>query len=295
MSRTSRPWTRLASLSAVAVALFCATSSAAGGSSPDAQGSPERAECMRAHVATQQLRIDGKLVEAAKQVRICTNASCPGPIVADCGTWMGELEQATPSIVFEIEIDGHAVTEAKVSVDSVPVADWSKAVDVDPGTHSIRVEVPSFPAHEEQVQMAQVHRMRLVSVQFASLKAGTPPGDATPRPVPVVVYPLFGVGLAGLAGFGVFAGLGRAKQTDLEHGCEPHCTRHDLAPMKTDYLVGDISLGVGVAALIGSAVGFFVRPTAKPATLPQVTLGVAPVGTDSHGRTFWEASAAMRW
>jgi hypothetical protein len=248
---------------------------------------------MRAHVATQQLRNDGKLVDATKQVRICTSPSCPGPIVADCGTWMAELEQATPSIVFEIEIDGHAATEAKVSVDGAPVADWSKAVDVDPGTHSVRVEIPSFPPHEEHVRMAEGHRMRLVSVQFASAKPST--GEATPRPVPVVVYPLFGVGLAGLAGFAVFGGLGRAKQTDLEHGCEPRCTSHDLAPMKTDYLIGDISLGVGVAALIGSAVAFFVRPAAKPASISLVSMGVAPVGADSHGRTFWGASAAMRW
>jgi PEGA domain len=291
--------TSLAALHAIAVALVCATSGAAPRQAPggesDGPRAPERAECLRAHVATQQLRQAGKLVEASQQVRVCTSSTCPGPIVADCGTWLGELELATPSLVFEVEVDGHAAADAKVSVDGAPVGDWSHALDVNPGNHTVRVEVPSFPPHEEQVVMAEGHRMRLVSVQLASSKASAPAPAESPRPVPVVVYPLFGVGLAGLASFAVFDGLGRAKQTDLEHSCQPHCSSHDLSSMKTEYLVGDISLGVGVAALVGAAVAYFARPSPKPAAVSLVSWGVGPAGSDSHGRAIWEASAVVHW
>jgi hypothetical protein len=260
----------------------------------------ERNECMRAHVAYQELRNAGKLVEAGKQLRICAAAACPGPIVADCAGWMNEMAQATPSLVFEVEADGHPATDAKVFVDNVPVNDWSKAVEVDPGNHAIRVELPPFPPHEETVTTAEGHRMRLLSVSFETPKPETPnpvgplPESPRPGPVPIVTYPLIGVAVAGLAVGGVFDGIGKGQQGHLEHSCSPHCTDSDLKSMKTDYLIGDISLGVGVAAAIGAVVVYLARPSAKPATPPPVSFSVGPVGGVAR-RDSWGASATMRW
>ena len=232
---------------------------------------------------------------------------CPGPVVADCATWLDELEQATPSLVFEITVDGQAVSEAKVFVDDAAVTDWSHAVKVDPGSHVVRVEVASHAPHEEKVVMAEGHRMRLVSIGFASAKpAPSPEADTAPsiplppaapaRPVPVVVYPLLGLGVAGLAAFGVFDGLGRAKQTNLEQTCAAQgCSSAALSPMRTEYLVGDISLGVGAAALIGAAVVYLTRSSEKPRTASLVRLDLGPSGGLARRNQSWAASATLLW
>jgi hypothetical protein len=99
----------------------------------------------------------------------------------------------------------------------------------------------------------------------------------------------------GLGGFAVFGGLGRAKQSDLERSCEGHCTDHDLSLMKTEYLIGDVSLGVGIAALVGAAVVYFTRPDEKPRTVSLVSLDLGTVGGNSSRNRFWGASATMGW
>jgi hypothetical protein len=208
-------------------------------------------------------------------------------------------------MTFEIEVDGHVASSAKVSVDGLAIADWSHPVVVDPGSHLVRVETPSFEAHEETIFMAEGHRMRLVSVKFETAKPKLPPSGSpeskpslpedAPRPVPVIVYPLLAGAGVGLAGFGVFAGLGRAKQSELENRCEPHCTTHDLAPMKTEYLVGDVALGVGAAALVGAVVVYLTRPHEEPTSPSAVSFSAGPAGVDAYRRAVWAASATMSW
>jgi hypothetical protein len=267
-----------------------------------AHGAPDRAACVSAYREAQELKKAGKLVEAGKKLVICASASCPGPIIADCGTWTGELQESTPSVVFEVEVDGHVPSAVKVSVDDLPISDWSHAVLVNPGAHVVRVEVPSFDPYVEKVIMAEGHRMRLVSVKFATPKpAAPPPSTEAPipaeprRPVPIATYPLLGVGIVGLAGFGVFDGLGRAKQTDLENSCKPHCSDSNLRPMKTDYLIGDIGLGVGLASLAAAAIVYFTRGEEKPSSTPAVSLQLGSVGADGPRGNPWGAEATMRW
>ncbi len=265
---------------------------------PGAAALPDRAACLNAHREAQELRKAGSLVEAGKKLAICVRATCPGAVVSDCATWTTELEVITPSMSFEIEVDGHAPSDAKVWIDDVPVSDWTHAVTVNPGNHVVRVEVPSFDPHVETVPIAEGHRLRLVSIKLESKKpmgasassAAASADTALPgserRPVPAATIPLLVVGVAGLATFGVGAGLGKANQSSLEHSCEPNCTESQLGPMKTEYLIGDIGLGVGVAALVTTAIVYFTRPR-EQTRVPTVSFGVGP--------TFLSGSATMRW
>jgi hypothetical protein len=298
---------------ALAMALVSTTGKAAPPEAPSAgegaepgHSAPGRAECLGAHRAAQELKQSGKLVEAQQQLLICSSATCPGPVISDCGSWIAELEQATPTIVFEIEVNGKEATEAKLFVDRAPVADWSHAVKVNPGHHVVRAELPPFEPHEESVFMAEGRRMRLVSVKFASsTPAPQPPAANEPstsaptppagRPVPVVVYPLLGAGVAGLAGFAVFGGMGRAKQTELQQTCGSRCSDGDLGSMKTNYLIGDVSLGVGVAALVSAAVVYFTRPGESPHTASILSVEAGPIGGVARHNLSWGASATMSW
>jgi hypothetical protein len=197
------------------------------------------------------------------------------------------LEQSTPSMVFELRLDGKEASLAKVLIDGEPVVDRTHAVKVNPGRHAVRVELPPFEPHEEDVVLPEGQRMRLISVQFTSKReepAPAPAETAPPpkplvRPTPVLVYPLGALGIVGLGGFGVFAFLGRSEQTKLEDGCAPRCTNAELSKMKRWYTVADVSAGVGAAALVGAVIVYLARPTHEAARdSAKITLGVGPAG-----------------
>lgn len=291
----------------LALALGSAHVAAAPTAKPAGEGAsspppPSRADCVAAHRSAQELRQGDMFIEAQQKLLVCSSVTCPGAVIADCGNWITDLEQRTPSMVVEVKVDGHPAEDVKVLVDREPVSDWTHAIKVNPGRHLIRAEVPRFEPYEEAIVFPEGQRMRLVSVEFKSPIAPAAPTaavlapepaardeGAASRPVPTAVYPLLGIGVAGLAGFGILASIGRAKQTDLENSCQHHCTDSDLSPMKTTYLVGDISGAVGVAALIGAAVVFFSRPTSPTTAL---SVGVGPVGAVPRS---WGGSVQAAW
>jgi hypothetical protein len=250
---------------------------------------PTRTECISAHRNAQELKRSGKLVESQQQLLLCSSATCPGALISDCGNWLNDLDQVVPSLVLVVRVDGKEGTDAQLFVDDQPILETTHAIKVNPGRHSVRAELRPFGPYEESVLMAEGQRMRIVSIDFKSPSPtlALPPAPressrAVPlpsnRPVPVLVYPLLGAGLAGLASFGVFAAIGKSKQGELEKQCEPRCTDSDLRPMKTAYLIGDISAGVGAVALLGAAIAYFARPAEEPAPAPALSFGMGPAG-----------------
>jgi len=265
-----------------AAALLLTSYAAAAQSSEPAP--PDRAACVAAHTNAQELKRGGKLIEAESELKICASAGCPGAIISDCGQWIADLEQTTPSLIFEVRVDGKQVTDFEVQVDGANVADHTKAHRVNPGRHVVSVKVPNFEPKEETVALPEGQRMRLVALSFDSPKAETaqapvalPPQRAPvmDRPTPVLVYPLLGVGVAGLGSFAVFSILGKSKESDLETECAPSCSDDDLAPMKRNYLIGDISAGVGAAALVAAGVVYLTRPS-KPTVDAMSSLRIGP-------------------
>jgi hypothetical protein len=89
-----------------------------------------------------------------------------------------------------------------------------------------------------------------------------------------------GVGAVGFAYFGTSA---RSADVDLDR-CTPNCDPSTVATIKRDYLLANVSLGVGVAGAIGAAVLWFVIPGSEPARVaggraPRWAIGVGPVTT----------------
>jgi hypothetical protein len=261
-------------------------SHAAGAQAADSAppAGPDRAACVAAHTNAQELKRSGKLLEAESELKVCSSAGCPGAIISDCGQWIADLEQTTPSMIFEVRVDRKQVTDFQLEVDGTLVSDISKAHRVNPGRHVVRVQVPNFEPREETVVLPEGQRMRLVEFAFESPKVEPAPGAVplTPppepvmtRPTPVIVYPLLGVGVAGLASFGVFSVLGKSEQTALEDECAPACTDADLETMKRFYLIGDISAGVGAAALIGAGIVYLARPE-KPSFDAASSIRIGP-------------------
>jgi hypothetical protein len=104
------------------------------------------------------------------------------------------------------------------------------------------VVVQSEVADEEQAP-AVVHRL------------GRRPGNqpAGPRTgAPWSAYALAGVGLLGVGGYLTFNLKGSADNDALAVLCKPECKPISVRHVRNLYLAADVSLGIGIAALIGS-------------------------------------------
>jgi hypothetical protein len=94
-------------------------------------------------------------------------------------------------------------------------------------------EVAEGPAQEEETQVVEVHRKG-------------------PGALPFIVG---GVGVAAIGAGALFTLWGK-KDNDLLGQCTPNCPIASLDHVKKMYTIADISIGVGAAALVGSAILF---------------------------------------
>jgi len=79
-----------------------------------------------------------------------------------------------------------------------------------------------------------------------------PPASAKNGWMSTGSYVLLGTSLAGVAGYGVLTYWGR-KDNDKLAVCSPDCAQSDVDHIDRLYLGANLSLGVGVAALLGGA------------------------------------------
>jgi hypothetical protein len=242
---------------------------------------PTKAECIAAHHESQVAQNDGHLLLAQENAMRCTNQGCPAPLVSDCANWLIELDQKIPSMVFEVRVDRQANSTAKVEVDGNPVWDWARgeALKLDPGEHVVRFLLDSHAPIIKSVSLVEGMRLRLMSANF---QGTSPQGPTSPSPsaspntkvegrqvrdVPLLVYPLLGVGVLGVAGFVGFTLSGSAEHDRLANTCAPYCTDSEIGGMRTRYIAADISLGIGATGLIGAGILYLTRPehTEQPA------------------------------
>lgn len=161
---------------------------------------------------------------------------------------------------------------------------------MNPGEHQVRFTLDPHPPVVHTVLIADGMKFRLVSAEFwsdapaeeeeaelaAPARRGPPwSGRAAPtRSVPDVVYPLAGLGVVALGSFVAFTISGNAEYDRLSRSCAPFCSDDELRPVRTRYLLGDVSLGVSVLSLAGAAILYFTRPALSPVAPP---IGLAPL------------------
>lgn len=267
-----------------------------GPSAPPAEP-PSKQQCLDAHVECQNLQNTGDLVAAREQAKTCTDATCPGMVIGDCARWLADLEQRTPSVVFEVRVNGVPNWDATVLVDGQPTSEWirGEALRLNPGQHSIDVTLPPHSPRRETLVLAVGMRYRLVSIDFKAERAAqgasttvealpaaprpTPAAPApaplvlTERPVPFLVYPLLGVGALGLGGFIGFTLAGQAEQRRAEDVCAPFCSERELRTLRRHYLIGNTSLGIGAAAVVGAGILYLARPERRIEMPVALTIG----------------------
>lgn len=236
-----------------------------------ASAPPTKSACVAAAAEGQKLRRAGNLLTSRSQFAICASDACPDVVRTDCVNWQAEVFAGIPSIVIRIRrAGGGDVAGARLKLDGVERATTDhegKPLEVDPGAHEISVETPQGNARQSLVVVTG-EKNRVVTIEV-----GTPPpavGEAAPhrpvtteRPVPVLTYILGGVAVVGGASFTLFGLQGQSKFDDLERECGSRCDPSRVSPVKTDMAIADISLAVGVVALVGAAVVYLTRPTVE--------------------------------
>jgi hypothetical protein len=93
---------------------------------------------------------------------------------------------------------------------------------------------------------------------------------------PAATYILGGVALIGFGSFAFFGLRGRTRQAELDAQCGPSCSREFADPIARDYLIADVSLGVG---LLATALGAWILIDANSSAgqTPRAASGVRVV------------------
>ena len=255
---------------------------------------PARADvkeaCVNASTQGQSLRDAAKLIEARAQFVECARDACPGIVRKACADWLADADRRLPTIVFRAQgADGSDVLDARVSLDGKPLARGlgGSAIAIDPGEHNVRFERDGAAAIDERVVVVDGEKGRVVTARFGGAEAGATatqgPGagegaDASSttssgRTLTPPVLVLGGVGVVGLGTFVAFAIVASGDLNNLRKTCAPYCSSSQLSSVKTEALVADVSLGIGVVALAAATYVFFRHPSA---TEPAVTFDVRP-------------------
>lgn len=238
--------------------------------------------CSPAYEGAQELRLDGKLVEARQQLLVCAQPSCPAFMQSDCARWDAELEALVPTVILTArDGDGRYLTQVRVSVDGKELASTldGRSLPINPGQHSFSFRVAGKPAVLTSLFVPEGAKGYVVSATL-----GTPTrAEARPAPQPslvrpVALYTLGAVSAVGLAGFGIFAISGSNAEDDLRGqpcAATSTCSEAQTAPVERKYLLADISLGVGLLAL-GAATYLFVSGPSTPDSAAQLRIDVQP-------------------
>jgi hypothetical protein len=248
-------------------------------SSPAAQApSPSDAEqqdpvevCLENHAQGQEFRLSSKLLEARESFLHCSSTRCPSQIQRECLNYLEQIQIQIPSIVFRVSADGVTRGDVKVFVDGRLMLEklTGKALDLNPGSHALRVVLPPYRPNEQSLIVSEGERFRVVEVAFSMAAAPSTPALAAAgkqrepemhRPIPASSYIFGSVGAAALIN-GVAWGMSSwSLRNELEAGCAPRCSEKSVDVLRQRSMIADVSWGVGAASLIAAGVFYLIRP-----------------------------------
>jgi hypothetical protein len=95
-------------------------------------------------------------------------------------------------------------------------------------------------------------------VRFETKPVAAAPVPVAPKPR-TLGWIFGGVGVLALGSFGYFGLSGKSLDNELERECAPRCSSDRVDHVRTQYIVADVSLGVGLVSL-ALATYFFLAP-----------------------------------
>ena len=203
---------------------------------------------------------------------------------ADCVPWLADLERSTPSVILDAYVDGRQALDARVTIDGALAAEHidGRPVDIDPGRHVFRIEVPGFPPSEQVLVIPEGTKGRVVSASFEHPKLPCPPAARGPAgpfgPCRAWVWVGGGVANAGAVGTAIFGELALSEKHRLSGSCAPFCSTGQRPTPDAYMVAADVSLGVAVAGAAGAGMLYVLRPSVEQP---------AAVSLDGHPARGW--------
>ncbi len=258
-----------------------------------AEAPNEKKVCLAAYEDAQRLRFAAKLVGAREKLRVCRRDVCPSLVRSDCEKWLGEVAESLPSVVLSArDPSGRDLFDVNVALDGAPLASGlaGTALDVDPGTHTIRF-TRGADTYEEKLLVRQGEHNRVIVGVLGSTAPKPAVGATEPQPGPgvsprgVVGLVLGGAGLVTLGVSGVLGLTSNGDASGLRETCgvTQSCTQEQVDAIAGRRTVAGVLAGVGGAMVITGVVLFVTAPSASAAAAsvrgPRTwwALGAAPV------------------
>lgn len=264
------------------VVVMSLTARSAAAAPPAKPSGGTKAACLAAHEDALELRAQKKPHAAREKLVACARVECPTVVRKECAEQIALVDKDAPTVVLEARDEtGADATAVTVTMDGAPLVPrlTGAAVDVEPGEHVFRFEGAGGKAIEQRVLVVAGDKNRKIVADFGTLVAKPAPIDGPPPPphetkkVPVAAYVVGGVAIAAFGSFAFFALAGKGEEKDLASSCSPTCSDDQLSPVKRDYLVADVSLGIGVAATIVTAL--LALPALTDSGSAKVSAGIA--------------------
>jgi hypothetical protein len=232
---------------------------------------PARADeapaCIAAHAEGQRERHAGHLSSARDRFVACARDACPELVQKDCAVFLAEVVASMPTMVVEVEEAGRAITEGHLRVDDVERPLDGRAIELDPGRHTLRftakdgreATVVAIAREGEKNQRALVELAPAPAPpRPTAVLAPVRPAD---RPVPALVWVSGGAGVVALGASVAFGAAALA-----ETSCKPKCTGSEIDAVHRYATTSDVTLVAGVA-LVGVAIVLYATRSAAPAPI----------------------------
>ncbi len=249
----------------------------------------------------------GKLVQAMVDLDAAATlarSSKIDDVLAAASTELAEVKKRVASL--EIQVEGKDPSRLVIDGQSVALATIGSAMPLDPGAHTIAVELASGATATKTVTLAEKDAQKIVLTPDASSAPAaivTPPSPVltprAPQPVEAAKEAPTSGGSSGLGwglvigGVAVFAGgatmftVARGKASDLEAQCPDH---KDCNPaLESDYdsakTLNTLGVVLGAAGIVAAGVGvtLLVIAPSKPKS-SEAAVVISPHGLSLRGR-----------
>lgn len=221
---------------------------------------PTLDQCFEAYEGGQRSRHQFELIAAQRAFITCAQARCPSDIRNQCAAWATEVQKDIPTIVIVAkDPEGNDVADVEVRMDGLPYVSKldGTPLEVDPDLHRFTFVPKRGPPLDTNWVMRAGEKGRVFHITLGR-PATKPKPKPAPRPRSPLPYVLGGVGVVGLGMFTYFGLHGRSIQSDLDdRGCKPGCPKDEADEMDRSYLIANVSLVVGLAALGGATYFYF--------------------------------------
>ena len=224
---------------------------------------PDKAACVAALDKAQVSRAGRKLLESRASYVMCSHEACPDMVRDDCSKGLREVDEALPTLVLSASVDGKDATDAKVMLDGerLDAGLDGRAIPVDPGPHVARFDRPGSGHVEVKVVAREGEKNRLVTGTFVIPRAEAKPVKTEGSSFPVVPVAFAATGVLALGGAFLMHLDMTDRANELGNTCAPWCSQSDRDALSDRLVLRNVSLGVGIGALVVAAATYVVSST----------------------------------